>query len=546
MGVINKSTEAINTLLDKVENMPEQGVTGKTPVLETGETTTLDPGQDATSEVVSNGTDESGNPKYKINFGIPRGADGTGEGGGGVADSVQWTNVLNKPTWVNSATKPSYTAAEVGALPASTTIPSKTSQLTNDSKFVASNGLKTINGQSIVGSGNVEITGSGSGIADAPSDGKTYGRKDGNWAVIEGAGCSVDITDIMTRLIELSNVGGTCTEEDYNVLKNCVDNGITTYANINGAASQMNILYMGSTIFIRFYLFDGEGSTIQQFEVTSDRIVSNVYNSFLAASVAGDGVLGSYTKPSAYSAITESDTISSAIGKLEAAISNGSSSDFYYVPSAVLTLRSSATSDEILAAFGGSEKTTELANAVKEGKIIVIEGNGGVYGSAIVPHCYTLGGISVYLSFTRNNAGTSENVRITLAPRSIIQVIYANGFKLSSKINVLKSSSTSGEISSAIGGLEGILALKKAVEDGNTIFADADNSVIGANEISGRMQLFVIVAKYNTSYSIAISGVQGSSFYAALSASYLAIDYNTVSNTFSCQKYVIGNISIAE
>ena len=297
MGVINKSTEAINTLLDKVENMPEQGVTGKTPVLETGETTTLPAGSNATSEVVRSGTDISGNPKYRLNFGIPKGADGSSSGGGGTADSVEWVNVLNKPTWVNSSVKPTYTATEVGALPATTTIPSKTSQLTNDSGFVASSGLKTINGQSIVGSGNIEISGTGSGIADAPSDGKTYGRKDGNWAVIEGAGCSVDITDIMTRLIELSNVGGTCTEEDYNVLKNCVDNGITTYANIDGAASQMNILYMGSTIFIRLYLFDGVGSTIQQFEVTSDRIVSNVYNSFLAASVAGDGVLGSYTKP---------------------------------------------------------------------------------------------------------------------------------------------------------------------------------------------------------------------------------------------------------
>lgn len=193
---------------------------------------------------------------------------------------------------------------------------------------------------------------------------------------------------------------------------------------------------------------------------------------------------------------------------------------FYYVPSAVLTLRSSATSDEILAAFGGSEKRTELANAVKEGKIIVIEGS-GAYGSAIVPHCYALGGLLVYMSFIRNNIGTSEYVRIDLGTSSKIQVIYANGFKLSSQINVLKSSSTSGEISSAIGGLNGILALKKAVEDGNTIYADADNSVLGANEISGRMQLSVTVAKYNTSYSIVISGVQSSSFYAALSASYL-------------------------
>lgn len=38
-------------------------------------------------------------------------------------------------------------------------IPTKVSQLDNDSGFVSSDGLKTINGQSIVGSGNIEISG---------------------------------------------------------------------------------------------------------------------------------------------------------------------------------------------------------------------------------------------------------------------------------------------------------------------------------------------------------------------------------------------------
>ena len=142
---------------------------GKNPILETGTTTTLDPGSDATSEVVANGTDDNGNPKYKLNFGIPKGYDGAGgSGGGGTADSVQWANVLNKPSWVNSATKPTYTASEVGALPASTKIPSKTSQLTNDSGFTTSASFKTINGQSIVGSGNIAIEGGG---GDTPSAG---------------------------------------------------------------------------------------------------------------------------------------------------------------------------------------------------------------------------------------------------------------------------------------------------------------------------------------------------------------------------------------
>ena len=41
--------------------------------------------------------------------------------------------------------------------------------------------IKTINGQSLVGSGNIEIQGGGGGISDAPSDGNKYVRQDGNW-----------------------------------------------------------------------------------------------------------------------------------------------------------------------------------------------------------------------------------------------------------------------------------------------------------------------------------------------------------------------------
>lgn len=40
------------------------------------------------------------------------------------------------PAWAKAASKPTYTAAEVGALPNTTTIPSKTSDLTNDSGFI--------------------------------------------------------------------------------------------------------------------------------------------------------------------------------------------------------------------------------------------------------------------------------------------------------------------------------------------------------------------------------------------------------------------------
>lgn len=53
---------------------------------------------------------------------------------------------------ISGATSNYYTKQEVNAL-----IPKKTSDLTNDSSFVASTNLKTVGGQSIVGSGNISF-----------------------------------------------------------------------------------------------------------------------------------------------------------------------------------------------------------------------------------------------------------------------------------------------------------------------------------------------------------------------------------------------------
>lgn len=78
---------------------------------------------------------------------------GGGGGGGGNIDSISLNGVnvppdANKnvalvesdptvPSWAKASTKPTYTASEVGALPDSTSIPSKTSDLQNDSGFIS-------------------------------------------------------------------------------------------------------------------------------------------------------------------------------------------------------------------------------------------------------------------------------------------------------------------------------------------------------------------------------------------------------------------------
>lgn len=457
MGVINKSTEAINTLLDKVENMPEQGVTGKTPVLETGKTTTLAPGQDATSEVVPNGTDESGNPKYKINFGIPRGADGTGEGGGGVADSVQWKNVLNKPTWVNSSTKPSYTAAEVGALPASTTIPSKTSQLTNDSKFVASDGLKTINGQSIVGIGNIEISGSGGGIADAPSDGKTYGRKNGNWSAIEGVGGSVDITDIINRLAQLAEVDGTCTDEDYNTLKRYIENGTVTYYYIDEIGLIVDLKKIENIILIEFGYTSGFYYINSSMSISGDKHVSVSGGIYLSNTHMGEGVLGEYKKPTSYSAISKEDSISTAIGKLEAGLGSGSGgANTYEIPSAVLNLTEESTADEIKSAFGGDEGIAAIKTAIGNKAILYISNSGDFTNIINVNGTYST--VALVITFTyksQNGALTSYigNVKdyfVSVGVLNNVSIKYKYGVRFTKSFYDLRADSSSDKILSAL------------------------------------------------------------------------------------------------
>lgn len=53
------------------------GANGKTPVMQIGNVTTVDAGEAATANVRQDGTDVSGNPIYKIDFGIPKGSNGT-------------------------------------------------------------------------------------------------------------------------------------------------------------------------------------------------------------------------------------------------------------------------------------------------------------------------------------------------------------------------------------------------------------------------------------------------------------------------------------
>lgn len=73
---------------------------------------------------------------------------------------------------------------------------------TKQDTLVSGQNIKTINGQTLLGEGNIEIQGGSGGISDAPSDNKLYGRKNGNWSEVpstDNFATKQEISDMLTK-----------------------------------------------------------------------------------------------------------------------------------------------------------------------------------------------------------------------------------------------------------------------------------------------------------------------------------------------------------
>ena len=267
-----------------------KGKDGQPAVFEQGTTTTLDPSEEARVEVVENGETPEGNPKYILNFFIPRGQTGpAGAGTGNVlvdaAGLVSGKKYLFVPDSDNSSSGTFMEYAEP-------VIPTKTSDLTNNSGFIT----KAVNDltnyylksetytkeevQSLISAVNsvtlqkvdslpepgesnviylVPKSGSGNDIYDeyifidgkpehigstqvdlsnyvqeAPKDGKTYGRNNGAWSEIVA---SNQYLDLMTLF---PNESGTLSDENYQKVVDAWENRVSL-ANIGGMYVPMTI-----------------------------------------------------------------------------------------------------------------------------------------------------------------------------------------------------------------------------------------------------------------------------------------------------------------
>lgn len=547
MGQLTKTTEKVNELLDKVDGMPETVTDGKTPVLETGTTTTLDPGQNATSEVVANGTDDAGNPKYKLNFGIPKGYDGSGgSGGGGTADSVQWANVLNKPSWVNSSTKPAYTASEVGALPSDTQIPSKTSQLTNDSGFTTSASFKTVNGQSIVGSGNIVIEGGG---GDTPSAGggnvnvtngsalqsaKYYafkpsadGSLDGTFSVIpnaSGAASGLMSKEDYSKLDDMKQVWKIPVAV-LELTDSSISDEIVTAFGLELSELQVCFIYSASAIAGSEY-----ANTVPLKCFIGNR------ECLLSGSIAENAYMLDFNYVDSGKLKIISITYDSSASQFSCKVteSGGGADDTYYLPNLVYNLPAGSTHEEILSAFEGSDGLAEICNAIHAGKQIDFYyslANSVTQIAPVSAYALTTSALNItFIKYTGNITEISLNNIVTT--RSNVKEIYPKGYELNLEVYSLTSSSSSEDISTAVGGEAGLKNIIQAVKDGNRLVIRSTDDSLGNGAINQDLICNGYEESENGNINLIISGIGYGLFGGT--AGFLVINYTKSSNTFSC------------
>ena len=553
MGVLNYTTAKVNELLDKIDKAPETIENGKTPVFVTGTTTTLDPGLSATAEVVQDGVDENGNPKYKINLGVPKGLDGASGGGGGIADSVQWTKVLNKPSWVDSPTKPTYTASEVGALPADTTIPSKTSQLTNDSNFLTSGDFKTINGQSIVGSGNIQIEGGSSGgtgnvnVTNASGllSSRLYSFKPSKEGSLEGTFQEIANAN--------ENTAGLMSSEGYsklNSIKGCVYLPIA-FEQVNSSTSKEELVQLFSKAFkqedLNFVQLvviletfstlsdsDGNGDSGAKFFVgNNDCLFRGLYTE------AENKLLTEFTFITIGGSLK---TISILFSNLQSDFSTAemtisiidSDDDSYYLPMDLYNLTSSSTESQITSALGGSEGVAALKDAMRANKKIYVVSSELFY-YFVFPVSYSLvlnTTWSIFFVIPSYGVNPSKIRNIT---SNKVKDIYPEGFWLNSSFYNLSSSSSSEDISSAIGGESGMKKLIQAISDGNSVYIK-NNSDLG-----GRTDISCNTAKIEENGNMACVFFGMGYYLWGGDVSMIAINYDKTSNTFSATVTSMGS-----
>ena len=157
-------------------------------------------------------------------------------------------------------------------------------------------------------------------LGDAPSDDKTYGRKNGAWEEVSSGGGSVNISDIFMRIIQSGSVEGTCSQEDYNTLKSYAENGTVVYVGMDGTFTNAKLYITDGIVSVFVEVFQGNYSMAYSIMLSPGLETYTYLLYYYDYTGYSNGPLIGYRKKDSYSKITDGDSIMSAIEKLEAGL----------------------------------------------------------------------------------------------------------------------------------------------------------------------------------------------------------------------------------
>lgn len=211
-----------------------------------------------------------------------------------------------------------------------------------------------------------------------------------------------------------------------------------------------------------------------------------------------------------------------------------SGDDTYYLPSAVVGLAAGATHEEILDAFGGS--VDDVVNAIKSKKKMFISSNSlSIYHQIMPVSAREMMNVSVYILFPFYSTDSEWKEKsiscVTTNPSmSYVKEIYPSGYSLKPSLYSLTSSSSSDDISAAVGGEAGLKAIIQAVKDGNRLVIRGTIDGIDAQaDIPLKSILYQEAENGNLmiAFSYEVFGVTSYFTY------YKTIQYTKSSNTFA-------------
>lgn len=452
---------------DELTDEQKQEISKK-PVLSAVEATE---GETASGQFVADGTDENGNPKWKLVVTLPKGDKGdkgdTGEKGDTGDTGPQGVQGEEGPQGETGKTP----VLQKGTIVTLEPTEDATFELVQSGTDGIGNPIYKLNlgvpkGNPGDGSGNVNVT-NGASL----ETGKQYAFKPSADGSLKGTFTTIPAAS--------STANGLMSSDDKSKLDD-----MKQVWKVPSAVLGLTDESTSDEIVEAF------GMTISNFHVRIASCVDNLqaeykaYNSMKAfignyeCLLSGHVTDGQYTIDFNYVDAGTLKTISIIQvpgGPITFACklseSGGSADDTYWLVSdKIISLQSGAAHEEILEALGGDIEA--LCNAVIAGKKIFMRYSLSTAISMVIPvSANALGTATVNIVYIYPVSDLIYEVRCSTSNISLsyVKVLYPGGFKLNNEFALLTQDSDSKAISDAVGGESGMKEIIHAVNDGNRL-----------------------------------------------------------------------------